>query len=69
MPDINSVNINLVQGRWHENFAPILESFEHDEFSRHKELMSDSGIATVREPGLSLKADTKSGSGALSSVQ
>jgi len=69
MPDLNQVEVNLVQGRWHENFMPILDSYKSDPLRRHKEITDEAGIPRTREPGFSMKSDVKTGSGSLSHDQ
>ena len=60
IPDLNTIETNLVQGRWHDNLVPRLENYELDPLNLNKELAKEANIASSRAPGFSLKADTKS---------
>ena len=44
IPDLNTIEVNLVQGRWHENVVPILDSFTKDPLNIHKELIKSAGV-------------------------
>ena len=59
IPDLNTIETNLVQGRWHDNLVPRLENYELDPLNLNKELMKAAEIAPSRAPGFSMKADTK----------